>query len=63
VSPLEVSRWLGHHSIRITADTYGHLVPDSWQRGRKAMQDAMRPRFQVIKGEAATAPEEVAKAA
>jgi hypothetical protein len=28
---LEVSRWLGHTSVKITADTYGHLteaVPD-----------------------------------
>ncbi|WP_345621552.1 hypothetical protein [Streptomyces ziwulingensis] len=33
---LEVSRWLGHRSLRVTADTYGHLVPDSWNRGRAA---------------------------
>ncbi len=23
-----VSRWLGHSAIKLTADTYGHLVPD-----------------------------------
>ncbi|MGP4112980.1 tyrosine-type recombinase/integrase [Streptomyces sp. 4N509B] len=63
VSLLEVSRWLGHHSIRITADTYGHLVPDSWQRGRKAMQDAMRTRFRVIRGETLSASEAVARTA
>ncbi|MFD0393838.1 tyrosine-type recombinase/integrase [Streptomyces nogalater] len=49
-SLLEVSRWLGHKSIRVTADTYGHLVPDSWNRGRKAMEDAMKPQLHVIKG-------------
>ncbi|MEV0442508.1 tyrosine-type recombinase/integrase [Streptomyces spectabilis] len=63
VSLLEVSRWLGHRSIRVTADTYGHLVPDSWNRGRKAMEDAMRPQMKAIKGGAPNGPEEVAQAA
>ncbi|MCD9192241.1 hypothetical protein LUZ64_13590 [Streptomyces albireticuli] len=49
-SLLEVSRWLGHKSIRITADTYGHLVPESWERARKAMEAAMRPQLTAIKG-------------
>lgn len=33
-SLLEVSRWLGHSTIQITADTYGHLVvsPDAAER-------------------------------
>ena len=39
----EVSRWLGHRSIKTTVDTYGHLVPESWDRCRDVMQAAMRP--------------------
>ncbi|MYT31719.1 MULTISPECIES: tyrosine-type recombinase/integrase [unclassified Streptomyces] len=39
----EVSRWLGHKSIKITVDTYGHLVPGAWHRCREVMQNAMRP--------------------
>ncbi|MGW2863100.1 tyrosine-type recombinase/integrase [Streptomyces cinnamoneus] len=39
----EVSRWLGHKSIKITADVYGHLVPGAWHRCREVMQNAMRP--------------------
>jgi integrase len=29
VSLFEVSRWLGHSTIQVTADTYGHLLVDS----------------------------------
>jgi len=39
----EVSRWLGRRSIKTTVDTYGHLVPESWDRCRDVMQAAMRP--------------------
>jgi integrase len=39
----EVSRWLGHRSIKTTVDVYGHLVPASWDRCRTAMQAAFRP--------------------
>ncbi|MDX2934756.1 hypothetical protein [Streptomyces ipomoeae] len=39
----EVSRWLGHKSIKTTVDTYGHLVPGAWHRGREILQEAMRP--------------------
>ncbi|MGW4491103.1 tyrosine-type recombinase/integrase [Streptomyces sp. NPDC004376] len=28
----EVSRWLGHKSIKTTVDIYGHLVPEAWDR-------------------------------
>ena len=41
---LEVSRWLGHRSIKITADTYGHLTADAPERCRQIMQDALRPK-------------------
>ncbi|MGH4033983.1 tyrosine-type recombinase/integrase [Actinomycetota bacterium Odt1-20B] len=39
----EVSRWLGHTSIKTTVDVYGHLVPASWDRCRTIMQNALRP--------------------
>lgn len=34
----EVSRWLGHKSIKTTVDIYGHLVPEAWDRCRDIMQ-------------------------
>ncbi|GAA0421950.1 tyrosine-type recombinase/integrase [Streptomyces luteireticuli] len=37
VSLLEVSRWLGHATIQITADIYGHLTPDSGDKLRVVM--------------------------
>ncbi|MEU5433859.1 tyrosine-type recombinase/integrase [Streptomyces sp. NPDC020719] len=39
----EVSRWLGHKSIKTTVDIYGHLVPEAWDRCRAIMQKAMSP--------------------
>jgi integrase len=39
----EVSRWLGHKSIKTTVDIYGHLVPEAWDRCRDVIQKAMRP--------------------
>ncbi|MFJ8471512.1 tyrosine-type recombinase/integrase [Kitasatospora sp. NPDC094011] len=41
VSLLEVSRWLGHSTIRITADIYGHLSPDAGERLRAVMDEAL----------------------
>ncbi|MEW2632411.1 hypothetical protein AB0903_12300 [Streptomyces sp. NPDC048389] len=38
----EVSRRLGHRSIKVTADIYGHLVR-AWSRCREILQSAMRP--------------------
>jgi integrase len=32
----EVSRWLGHNSIEVTHQIYGHLVPSSFDRTRTA---------------------------
>jgi len=26
---LQVSRWLGHNTVQITADVYGHLFPET----------------------------------
>ncbi|MGW7074615.1 tyrosine-type recombinase/integrase [Streptomyces sp. NPDC054866] len=39
----EVSRWLGHRSIKTTVDVYGHLIPASWDRCRTIMEAALRP--------------------
>ncbi|MFI8879502.1 tyrosine-type recombinase/integrase [Streptomyces sp. NPDC055243] len=39
----EVSRWLGHRSIKTTVDIYGHLIPASWDRCRTIMQAVLRP--------------------
>lgn len=39
----EVSRWLGHRSVKTTVDIYGHLLPSAWDRCREVMQRAMRP--------------------
>ncbi len=38
----EVSRWLGHKSIEVTHQIYGHLVPSSWDRARAVLDDAHR---------------------
>ncbi|MFF9644769.1 tyrosine-type recombinase/integrase [Kitasatospora aureofaciens] len=51
----EVSRWLGHKSIKTTVDIYGHLVPEAWDRCRDIMQMAMRPEAPQGPGEYGTA--------
>jgi integrase len=33
----DVSRWLGHRNIQTTFETYGHLLPDSWESARAAL--------------------------
>ncbi|MFI5760204.1 tyrosine-type recombinase/integrase [Streptomyces sp. NPDC051563] len=38
---LDVSRWLGHRNISETADTYGHLTPDSTGRAIRVMDVAI----------------------
>jgi hypothetical protein len=38
----EVSRWLGHRSIEVTHQIYGHLVPTSWERARTVLDEARR---------------------
>ncbi|WP_405019060.1 tyrosine-type recombinase/integrase [Kitasatospora sp. NBC_00070] len=59
----EVSRWLGHRSIKTTVDTYGHLVPEAWGRCRDVMQNAMRPTLTLVQGGAETAPQADVEAA
>ncbi|SBV04009.1 Site-specific recombinase XerD [Streptomyces sp. Ncost-T6T-1] len=39
----EVSRWLGHRSVKTTVDIYGHLLPGAWERCREVLQRSMRP--------------------
>ena len=36
----EVSRWLGHKSIEVTHQIYGHLVPSSFDRARSTLDAA-----------------------
>ena len=36
----EVSRWLGHKSIEVTHQIYGHLVPSSFDRARTTLDTA-----------------------
>jgi integrase len=36
----EVSRWLGHNSIEVTHQIYGHLVPSSFDRARTTLDTA-----------------------
>lgn len=35
----DVSRWLGHKNIQVTFGIYGHLVPESDDRARFALDD------------------------
>jgi integrase len=42
----EVSRWLGHKSIEVTHQIYGHLVPSSWDRARTILDNARRAGWQ-----------------
>ncbi|MGW2987412.1 tyrosine-type recombinase/integrase [Streptomyces goshikiensis] len=39
----EVSRWLGHRSVKTTVGIYGHLLPSAWDRCREVPLRAMRP--------------------
>ncbi|MFC9243992.1 tyrosine-type recombinase/integrase [Streptomyces sp. NPDC057136] len=43
VSIHEVSRWLGHRSIKVTVDRYGHLTQDGQERCRQVVERAVGP--------------------
>jgi hypothetical protein len=43
VHPASISRRLGHKSIRVTMDVYGHLLPDVDERVIKAANKALKP--------------------
>jgi integrase len=38
----DVSKWLGHRNIQVTFGIYGHLVPESWDRARSALDAEWR---------------------
>lgn len=38
----DVSKWLGHRSIQVTYGIYGHLVPESWERARRVLEEDWR---------------------
>ena len=40
VSIHEVSRWLGHTSIKVTVDRYGHLTQDGQERCQRVVDEA-----------------------
>jgi integrase len=42
LNPKVVSEMLGHASVRITLDTYSHLMPDMQETAAKALEDALR---------------------
>lgn len=48
VSLLEVSRWLRHASITITADTYGHLNEGAPDPMRRVMDEALSRRLRAV---------------
>jgi integrase len=50
----EVSRWLGHKTIEVTRQIYGHLVPSSFDRARTALDTAYhKSRRQLVRKPAA----------
>ncbi|OKI22238.1 site-specific integrase [Streptomyces sp. CB03911] len=36
-NPVTVSKWMGHASVKITLDTYGHMMPGAGAKGLAAM--------------------------
>jgi integrase len=43
VEPRTVMALLGHSTIRLTIDTYGHVLPDRMHAAAEAMNDALGP--------------------
>jgi hypothetical protein len=39
---LQVSRWLGHSTVQITADVYGHLFPETNDLAIRRLDKALR---------------------
>ncbi|CAM5270965.1 integrase [Streptomyces avidinii] len=39
----EVSRWLGHCSVKTAADIHGHLLPGACERCLEVLQRSIRP--------------------
>lgn len=68
-SPVYVKEQLGHHSIQITVDTYGHLVPGANREAVNRLDDLLEkpaePAPQAhppLLGEASTSPPSPANA-
>lgn len=45
-----IQRRLGHSSIQVTSDTYGHLAPDAWAMAAQATELAMSQALPQIEG-------------
>jgi integrase len=37
VALTDVSRWMGHRDVNVTAQVYAHCLPDSWNRAREVL--------------------------
>ncbi|MCG6499416.1 site-specific integrase [Kitasatospora sp. A2-31] len=42
-NPVTVSTWMGHATVKITLEVYGHMVPGAVQRGRSAINAWFEP--------------------
>ncbi|OZF44619.1 tyrosine-type recombinase/integrase [Rhodococcus sp. 14-1411-2a] len=43
VPPKQVQEWMGHHSLKLTADLYGHLFADETDRAQLLLDAAFEP--------------------
>jgi integrase len=57
VSIHEVSRWLGHRSIKVTVDRYGHLTQDGRERCRQLVGEVYADRIPQTFSESRQLPE------
>lgn len=48
VSLHEVSRWLGHRSLKVTVDRYGHLTQDGRERCRQVVEATFGTRVPTV---------------
>jgi integrase len=37
VALTDVSRWIGHRDVNVTAQVYAHCLPDAWERARAVL--------------------------
>ncbi|MGV9271476.1 tyrosine-type recombinase/integrase [Kitasatospora sp. NPDC003701] len=42
-NPVVVAEWMGHASVRVTLEVYGHMVPGAVQRGKLAIGSFFEP--------------------
>jgi integrase len=63
-SPQYVKEQMGHHSIQVTVDTYGHLIPGSNRSAVDRLDDATtKPRSRSRKSQPAATPAQLKRAA